>query len=541
MSREPLTAAQKVTLAAMSCAVLLVAMDFTAIDVAITPIEQDLDSDLSTVQWVINAYLLSFAAFIVTGGRLADIFGRRRILYGGLAIFAAMSLLGSVALTDWWLVGARALQGVGGALIWPAAMGISFAVVPPSRRATAMGLIIGAAGLGTAIGPALGGLLTELVSWRLVLMLNVPVAAIAYAASRKVAEQRDEDASQRMDYAGIVLFAVALVALLLAIDQSSSWGWGDPRTIGLIAAAVVLLVVFWIVEGRVAEALLPRDVIRDRGFLIAALIGPMMVGPFLIILFYVPQLLEKFKGWSTLGAGAGLLPLTLAFALAAPLAGRLYERFGAKAMVAFGCAGVGAGSLIVALVDEATSYAVMVPGLVAFGVGLGVGIASTNTAACASVPANRTSVASGLAYMIRLTLGSVALAIATAIYTSTGESRLSDGLDRIGVSLDSAKVSELEGSLAGTDSAQAVLSELPAGKAEQVEPIVAEAFLGGLHDVMFLAAAIAAAGALLALLFVGRRIPWPHRLHRSTRISGGPFPATVDHHEPTPREGLRAS
>ncbi len=541
MSEDALTTTQKLTLAAAGLAVVLVTMDFTAMDVVITPIEKDLDSDLSTVQWVINGYFLTFSAILVTGGRLADMFGRRRILLIGIAIFAAMSLLGGLAQSADWLIGARALQGVGAALLWPAAMGIAFAVVPENRKAMAMGLIIGAAGLGTALGPALGGLFGELVSWRLVLFFNVPVAVLVFAVvARVVRSDADSESSHKVDYAGIALFAGALAALLLAIDQSSAWGWGDSRTIGLLAISALLGAVLVVVEARVDQPLLPRDVIRNRRFVIPVLAAGAMAGPLFVVLLYVPQFLEKLKGWSTLASGVGVLPLTIALALSALLTGRLYGRFGAKVMVAGGATAIALGAFIIALVDEATSYAVMVPGLILIGVGLGLGLASANTTAVGSTPPSRTAAASGIAYMTRTMIATVALAIATAIYLGVGDSRLADSLNAANVSIGGEKRAQLEGSLAGTESAQAVLDELPPEGAEQVTPAVDAAFLSALHDVMFFAAALAAVGALVALLFVGGRIEWPHRLRKSTVITGGPSPHTVEHHE-LPQEPGHAS
>ncbi|MGI9556990.1 MAG: MFS transporter, partial [Solirubrobacterales bacterium] len=395
-----LTGAQKMTLAACAMAVILVTMDFTAMDVVITPIEKDLDSDLSTIQWVVNGYFLAFAAFMVTGGRLADIFGRRRILLIGLTGFAVFSLVGGIAQSAGWLIGARGLQGVGAALLWPTAMGIAFASVPGSRKATAMGLIIGAAGVGTAVGPALGGLFGELVSWRLILFFNVPVAALAgLIAVRHVASDPGEEGEHKLDYAGIVFIAGALIALLLAIDQSSTWGWGDPRVIGLLALSAIFAMALWFAESRVDEPLLPKDVVKNRKFLVPAIVAGTMGAALFISMFYVPQFFEKFKDWSTLAAGAGSLPLTIAVAVSAVFAGSAYRRLGAKPLVAGGAFAVGIGALIVALVDEGTSYAVIVPGLILMGIGLGFGLSSANTAAVGSTPPNRSAVASGVAYM----------------------------------------------------------------------------------------------------------------------------------------------
>lgn len=532
MTGDALTQTQKLTLLACAVSTMLVTIDFTAMGVVITPIEKDLDSDLSTLQWIINGYFLMFAALLVTGGRLADMFGRRKILVAGLVIFAAMSLLGALAATDWWLIGARVLQGAGGALLWPAAMGIAFAVVPPSRKAFAMGIIIGAAGLGTALGPALGGLFGELVSWRLVLYFNIPVAAAALAlALRYVADDAGESGEHRIDYAGVVTFGGGLAALLVAIDQSSAWGWGDERTIGLLVLSALLFGALALVERRGSQPLLPSDVIRNRRFLLPALVGSTLAAPFFITVLYTPQFLEKFKGWTTLAAGAGTLPLTVAFAAVAFFASRFYARLGARVLVTGSAFLISLGALVLALVDETTSYAVMIPGLAVMGVGLGIGLSAANTAAVGAVEPRRTAVAGGIAYMLRTMVATIIVAVATAVYISAGDSRLTDTLNAEGVSLSSTKISKLEGSLAGTESAQQVLGQLPAKQADRVEPAVADAFLASFHDVMFIAAALAALGGLASLIFLGGRVHRPHRPELSTLLSGGPHPPAIEHHK----------
>ncbi|MDQ6915936.1 MAG: MFS transporter, partial [Actinomycetota bacterium] len=239
-------------LIAMGVAVLVVAQDFTALSVALPAIEKDLHSDLGTVQWVINAYALVFGVLIVTGGRLADMFGRRQAFVLGAVIFAGFSAIGGAAQDTTWLIACRALMGVGGALMWPAILGMTYAVLPDSKAGLAGGLILGAAGFGNAVGPLLGGLLTDELSWRWIFFVNVPIAAFAVAATL-YAVKAEPPAGERqpIDYRGVAALSAGLVALLIALDQSSDWGWGDPVVIGLAAGCGVLLVLFGVVERRV--------------------------------------------------------------------------------------------------------------------------------------------------------------------------------------------------------------------------------------------------------------------------------------------------
>src|SRR5262245_12356369 len=212
----------------MGLAVLILANDFTALNVALPAIEKAFDTNVSTVQWVINAYALVFGVLIVTGGRLADMFGRRRVFFIGTTIFMAFSLLGGLAQNEYWLIAARAAMGVGGALMWPAILGMTFAALPKEKAGLAGGLILGAAGIGQSIGPILGGLLTQYLSWRWTLFINIPIGLIAmFVTWRKVHQPRVDTGEERIDYAGIATLSIGLFSLLFALDQATGWGWTD--------------------------------------------------------------------------------------------------------------------------------------------------------------------------------------------------------------------------------------------------------------------------------------------------------------------------
>src|SRR5215218_9485674 len=279
----------------MGISVFVIANDVTALSVALPQIEKDFDADVSTVQWVINAYALVFGVLIVTGGRLADMLGRRRIFFTGAAIFVAFSMLAGAAQSELWLIVCRALMGIGGAMMWPAVLGMTYAILGEERAGLAGGLVIGAAGFGNAAGPLLGGALTDALSWRWILFVNLPIAGLACLATwRAVTESRAEGARERIDYTGVATLTVALVALLLALDQVTDWGWSDPRILGLFAAFAVLLVWFGFAERRAgAGALVPTDVIRNPGFRYACLATLLMSAVFFAVLLFLPQFMQK--------------------------------------------------------------------------------------------------------------------------------------------------------------------------------------------------------------------------------------------------------
>ncbi len=342
-------------LIAMGIAVFVLANDFSAINVAIPQIEQDFDTDVTTAQWVVNAYALTFGVLIVTGGRLADLFGRKRAFFIGSAIFATMSLAGGVAQTEAWLITSRVLMGIGGALMWPAILGMTYAALPDARAGLAGGVILGAAGIGNAAGPLIGGVLTDLLSWRWIFFLNLPVTAFAvYVTWRQIHQPRPEVEDTKIDYWGIVTLSVGLVALLLAFDEVIKLGWGDARIIGLLALFAVLIGAFGFIERAAGRhALVPADVMRNRDFTYSCAAILLMSAVFFASMLYLPQFMLKTLEFSPIEAGLGMLPMMFTFAAISFVAGPLYDRFGPKPLVTLGslCITVGPG-LIAAFVSE---------------------------------------------------------------------------------------------------------------------------------------------------------------------------------------------
>ena len=317
----------------MAVAVIVIANDFSAINVALPTMEKDFDTNVNTIQWVVNAYALTFGVMIVTGGRLADMFGRRRAFFLGTAIFASMSALGGAAQTETWLIATRVLMGIGGALMWPAILGMTYAILPEEKAGLAGGIILGAAGLGNAIGPLIGGVLTDALSWRWIFFLNVPIAIFAVVVTYFLVKVKEpEIEAQKIDYAGISALSIGLVSLLIALDQVDDWGWGDPRVIGLLALAAILVVAFVPIERRAgAGALVPRDVMRNESFRASCVAILFMSATFFAALLYLPQFMEKQLGYSPLEAGVGILPFLGTFAIVSFVAGPLYNRVGAEA------------------------------------------------------------------------------------------------------------------------------------------------------------------------------------------------------------------
>jgi EmrB/QacA subfamily drug resistance transporter len=404
----------------MGMAVVVIANDFTAVNVALPTMESDFDTNINTIQWVINAYALTFGVMIVTGGRLADMFGRRNAFFVGAAIFASMSALGGAAPNESLLIGARVLMGIGGALMWPAILGMTYEILPAEKAGLAGGIIIGAAGIGNALGPLLGGVLTQELSWRWIFFLNVPIAAFAVGVTYWLVPVKEpESRDHRIDYAGVAALSIGLVSLLVALDQVADWGWGDPRVIALFAVAVLAVASFIPIERRAGEhALIPRAVIGNERFASACLAVLFMAATFFAALLYLPQFMQKQLGYSALEAGVGMLPFLAVFALASFAAGPLYDRVGAKRLAVVGAACITAGPFLFSLLDQDSGYAALIPGMVVLGIGAGSFIPTATTAGVTSVDESQTSLAGGIVYMFQIAGGSIGLGLTTTVFSA---------------------------------------------------------------------------------------------------------------------------
>jgi EmrB/QacA subfamily drug resistance transporter len=404
---------------ALGLATVTIANDTSAMNVALPTMERDFHTDINTIQWVINAYALVFGVMIVTGGRLADMFGRKRCFVVGALIFALFSVVGGAAPTETFVIVTRGLMGIGAALMLPAIIGMTYALLPAEKAGLAGGIIMGAAGLGNALGPLVGGFFTDVASWRWVFFANVPIALFAIVAiSRSVHLPEAEDADHELDYAGIAAISVGLVALLIALDQVADWGWGDPRVIGLIVLSAVLLIAFVPIERRAGRhGLIPPAIIANRSFAASCLAILCLSGTFFATLLYLPQFMVIELDASPLEAGLGILPALITFAIVSFTAGPLYGRVGPKRLVTVGAACMCASSLLFSLIDEGSAYAALLPGMVLFGIGIGTFYATATTAGVTAVDQSQASLAGGIVYMFQIAGGSLGLGLTTTIFS----------------------------------------------------------------------------------------------------------------------------
>ncbi len=385
-------------LVAVALSQLVVSLDYLSMSVALPVMSVELQVPTTTLQWALSAYLLSFASFMIVGGRLGDIYGRRRALIGGIVIFAIASILGGVSTSVSMLIAARILQGVGAAFFFPISFSILTNALPEKQRQTATGIVVGIANLGLAIGPFVGGLLTGTLGWRWVFYFNVPVAIVAIIlAMREMSESRDESVAKSIDWAGLVTIVSSCVVVSLLINYGADWGWTSMLTIGAVAASIIL---FWLcgrIEHRVSNPLIQPELFAGRAFSGITLTGSVGNILFCLAVFAFTLFFENVRGFPPLLAGASLLPLSAGTAIAGPVAGRLDAKFGPRVPMISGLLCSLVSFTVIGVNALAGSWLLLLSMLGIAGLGLGLVYATTDTAALAVVPPQKAGAASGIA------------------------------------------------------------------------------------------------------------------------------------------------
>jgi EmrB/QacA subfamily drug resistance transporter len=405
------------TLGAMCFALFMIMLDNTVVNVALPSIQRDLGSSLSGLEWTVNAYTLSFAVLLATGGRLGDIFGRRRTFLIGVVIFAASSAAAGLAPGTGALIVSRVAQGVGGALMMPATLSIVTNAFEPHERGKAIGTWAGVSALALAIGPVLGGLLTEHVSWRAIFYINIPVAIAAILATLfAVRESRDETVGREVDYLGVGTLTAGLTALVLALIEGNSWGWGSSAIVALLAGSVVMLVAFVLIERRVKAPVVEFPLFASRNFVGANLVALIVTFAMLAQFFFIAIYMQNILGLSPVEAGVRFLPATLMIVAVAPIAGRLTDRIGPRWLIGTGLTLVSISLYWLTTIEISTTYADIWPSFILMGLGMALVMSPMSTAAMNAVPVAKAGVASGILSMNRMIGGSLGVAVIGAVF-----------------------------------------------------------------------------------------------------------------------------
>jgi EmrB/QacA subfamily drug resistance transporter len=414
------------TLILACLAQFMVILDVSVVNVALPSIRHALGFTEVDLQWVVNGYTVTFAGFLLLGGRAADLIGRRTVFAIGLTVFAITSLIGGLSHSQGMLIAARAAQGLGGAIVAPASLSIiTTTFTEPRERNRAVGIWGAMGGAGGAAGVILGGILTDLLSWRWILFINVPIGLIAAAMTmRFVAEGRNPNAARGFDISGALSATVGLSLLVLGIVRSDSAGWGAASTIALVASGVVLLVIFVAIEGRFAKApLMPLRIFRSRSLTAANVIIATVGGTTFGMWFFVTLYLQQVNGYSPLRAGLTFLPMTIGIVIGSTIASRITMRVGAKRLLTIGMLLLSAGLFLFTDIRAHGHYLteLLAPGLlVAFG--MSFAFIPGTISATAGVEPHEAGLASAIVNTCRLFGGALGLAILATIATSRSNS-----------------------------------------------------------------------------------------------------------------------
>ncbi len=518
-------------LAATSFGLFMALLDVTIVNVALPTIGADLNASFADLQWVVNAYALALAVFLVTAGRLGDLFGRKRLFMLGLGVFSLGSLCAALAGSFTidglspiqMLLAARVLQGLGGSIMLPLALAIIAATFQGRERGLAIGIYGGVTGLATALGPVIGGVLVEKVNWQSIFYLNVPIGVIGIAlCAWAVTESFDTSAPRWVDFYGLVTLSASLFCLVLALIQGddADKGWTSPYILTLFAIAAAAMLAFIVGELRLKHPMVDPRLFKNASFTGAAIAGFTLSAGLYALFFFLSLYMQNYLGFSALDAGLRVLPLSGLILVAAPVAGAFSDRPGPKVILAGGMAILVAAVLLMARIspaDTQSDWLVLLPAFILGGIGSGLVNPPISTVAVGTVSRDRAGMASGVSGVCRQVGTAFGIAFLGAILTNQYNTSLHDKISQLTV--PNVPPAQQQGILnqiittlqnAGTFVGSTGLKNLPPQYASfahqplfpQIQAVVQSAFINGTIDLFYVAAALLAVGMLAALALV---------------------------------------
>ncbi|MGE8355085.1 MAG: MFS transporter [Microvirgula sp.] len=496
MSMVPNDRSRWLALAGVAIASFLGCVDFTVVNTALPAMQRDLGASIAQSQWVVTAFVMALSVFMVAAGRLADLHGRRRVLYAGMLLFGLASLGAGLAGGIHALIGWRLLQGLACAALYTASTAIVAHAFPLSERGRAIGLLFSANGLGLAIGPVLGGVLVSLLGWRWVFLLNVPLIAAGFAlCAGHITESRSTGNGETLDRCGLLLLMLALPCLLLAITHGDQWGWRSARTLAAMVAGGLLFALLIRVERRQASPLIRFDLFGNVRFLAASAATFALAFFYCAAFFLMPLYLGLIRHQDSAMSGWLLLPTTAVMAAASPLAGRLADRCGTTWPLLAGFACLAVSAALQAGFDAGSGWPVVLVAFALMGLGWGSILGPSTVAALASVPPALSGVAMGASWTLHNLGGALGLSLATVLYRNTASQALLS--QRPG--LDPARAQ----ALVADPATGAVRLAGPALSPADAEALISHGFLAGYQATMLLLLALSV-GVLMLLGWLGR-------------------------------------
>jgi EmrB/QacA subfamily drug resistance transporter len=486
------------TLIVVCVATFMLLLDITVVNTALPDIQEDLDASFTDLQWVIDAYTLTLAAFTLSAGSLADRLGRKRVFIWGLVIFTLASLACALAQTATVLNVARAVQGVGGAVMFSVALALIAQEFHGREMGTATGIYGATIGGAVAIGPLVGGALTDGFGWESIFLLNVPIGAAAiWLAMRQIQESKDPNA-RHVDWLGTVTFSGSLLMLVLALLRGNADGWGSTKIVLLFAGSVLLFAAFLAAQTRVREPMLPLHLFRIPSFT-GVQLGAFAIAASQFALFlYITLYLQNILGYSPLEAGVRYLPITLTSFFVAPLAGQLMNRIQPRFLIGGGLAMAGLGLILMAGVGEGDTWTTLLAGFLIGGVGIGLLNPPTAAVSVSVVERAQSGMAAGINNTFRQVGIAVGIAAYGAIFLDRAEREISSQLPAQAPEDAAHQLAEAVSS-GGLEPA---LGAVPGPLRGSVENAARQGFFDGFNEILLIGGGVALAGAVAALLLV---------------------------------------
>lgn len=498
--RSELSARRKaLVLGAMTFALFMVMLDNTVVNVALPRMQSGLAASVSELQWVVDAYVLVFASLMLTGGTLGDLYGRKRAFVAGLLVFCAGSAICAVAPTAGVLIGGRALQGLGAALLMPVTLSIiANAFTNEAERARAIGLWAGISGLALAGGPIVGGLLVDSFGWQSVFVINLPIGAVALTVALRVVPESCDPDGRRLDLPGQLLAILGVGSLTFGLIEGNGRGWTSPLIVALLAGSVVILAAFVAVEARTRTPMLQLAPFRNATFAAANVVAWLISFGMFGMFFFLSLILQEVQGATPIEAGLMSLPATLTIAMTAPIAGRIAARWGPRVPMTVGMALVGTGLLLLLRIQPESTYGDFWWALPPIGLGMGLVMAPMTIAVMAAVRKERAGMASATLATSRELGGVFGIALLGAVVTHRYIAELTDRI--AGLHLPPSVQASL---LDATQHGPAAGGTTPPGvDATAIRHLAGHAFVDGSHLALAIAGAALLVGAVIAATLV---------------------------------------
>jgi EmrB/QacA subfamily drug resistance transporter len=506
------------TLGLVCAALFMLLLDITVVNVALPQIEHDLRASFTDLQWVIDAYALALAVLVLNAGALSDILGRKRIFILGLGLFSLSSLACGLAPSSEALIVFRGLQGIGGAIMFATSLALINHAFPPKERGTAFGVWGATVGLAVAIGPLVGGALTTSAGWRWIFLINVPIgAAAALLSVPRLTESRDPR-NRRIDWPGLFTLSGGLGLLVYALLRGNAKGWGSPLILGLFVGAAVLLGIFLLVQARSPRSMVDLKLFRIPAFTGAQLVAFSISASMFSMFLYLTLYLQNVLGFSALGAGLRLLPVSLLIFVFAPIAGRLSSVLPVRLLMGSGLVLIGVGLLLMSGLSPQSSWTALLAGFAVSGAGVGLTNAPLASTAVAVAPGRQAGMASGVNNTFRQVGIATGIAALGAIFQGHVQSSITAGLAGTPAASRAPAIAQAVSS----GSIRQVLAQVPGPFRARFAELARSAFVGGLNDIFVVAAIVAFTGAVVSVVMVRGK-----DFHRQEAPAGEPASAVA--------------